>query len=155
MKKPSMRPWPEVRAFSGPTLGSRFPVTGVGPGAWQPASGRTIESHNLYGQMLGELGTLGVVAFLLMLTALGLGLARLFRLIRQNDPEPKLEPLYHLAQAIGLSTLLLLFEGIFGHNLYRYNYVWYCAFVTVALQAYRRRMRLRDAEDESAGWVPA
>ena len=33
-----------------------YPMTGCGPGAWIPATGRKIESHNLYGQVPGEMG---------------------------------------------------------------------------------------------------
>ncbi len=40
------------------------PLTGIGPGAWRPANNTKIESHNLYGQLLGETGTLGGLAFL-------------------------------------------------------------------------------------------
>src|SRR5438270_797743 len=39
------------------------PLTGVGPGAWRPATGLAIESHNLYGQLLGEMGALGAATF--------------------------------------------------------------------------------------------
>src|SRR5262249_11681298 len=34
-------------------LWGQNPLTGCGPGAWRPASGRMLESHNLYGQVLG------------------------------------------------------------------------------------------------------
>jgi hypothetical protein len=49
-------------------------------------------------------------------------------------------------QAMALSTLLLLFEGMFGHNLYRYNWVWYCAFTSVALAAVRQRATAPDTD---------
>ena len=39
----------------GMKLWGRYPVSGVGPGAWRPATGSAIESHNLYGQLAGEL----------------------------------------------------------------------------------------------------
>src|SRR5262249_408973 len=39
------------------------PVTGCGPGLWKVASGEELESHNLYGQVLGEMGTLGAITF--------------------------------------------------------------------------------------------
>src|SRR5207248_330446 len=49
--------------FMGFDLWAASPLTGVGPGAWRPATRSTIESHNLYGQLVGETGTLGLVAF--------------------------------------------------------------------------------------------
>ncbi|MFL5327962.1 MAG: O-antigen ligase family protein [Gemmataceae bacterium] len=141
--------------FIGMELWSKYPLTGVGPGAWRPATGRAIESHNLYGQLVGELGTFGALAFGVFLFAVLRGLRQLFRLVREHVPDPGQEPVYHLAQALTVCVFLLLFEGVFGHNLYRYNYLWYCAFVSVALRAYRQRVTQSVAEIESEQWVPA
>lgn len=141
--------------FIGCDLWTRFPITGVGPGAWLPASGRTIESHNLYGQLLGELGTIGVASFGLMVLALYRGIRKLLRVIRETACDPRSEPLFHLGHAIAIATMLLLFEGLFGHNLYRYNFVWGCAFTSVALRSYRQQLNQQIAEDLAAGWSPS
>jgi O-antigen ligase len=132
--------------YDGLDLWERFPISGVGPGAWRIATGRKIEAHNLYGQLLGELGTVGALAFLFMLAALFVNYRKLGRLIRAHSTDPKADPLHHLMQAMALSTLLLLFEGMFGHNLYRYNWVWYCAFTSVALAAVRQRATAPDTD---------
>ena len=143
--------------YDGLDLWERFPLSGAGPGAWRIATGRKIEAHNLYGQLLGELGTVGAVAFLFMLSALFVNYRKLGRLIRAQSPDPKADPTYHLMQAMVLSTLLLLFEGMFGHNLYRYNWVWYCAFTSVALAALRERSAAPDTDVYSPartdGWA--
>src|SRR5262249_30510941 len=47
---------------TGAKLWQSNPFTGCGPGAWRPASGSKIESHNLYGQIIGELGSVGILA---------------------------------------------------------------------------------------------
>src|SRR5262249_55532443 len=39
------------------------PLTGCGPGAWKIATGSVIESHQLYGQLMGEMGGAGIVTF--------------------------------------------------------------------------------------------
>src|SRR6516164_5096178 len=44
--------------MNGLKLWTEYPVSGCGPGAWRKATGSLIESHNLYGQLLGEMGTL-------------------------------------------------------------------------------------------------
>lgn len=126
--------------FIGLDLWSKFPLTGCGPDAWQAASGRYLRAHNVYGQLLGELGTVGAVAFLFLVVALISGGRRLIRLVRDHDPEPHAEPLFHFGHAVLISTALLLFEGLFGHNLYRYNYVWYCSFLVIAQRAYLARV---------------
>jgi O-Antigen ligase len=125
--------------YTGIKLWGQYPVAGCGPNAWRPASGSKIESHNLYGQVVGELGTVGLAAFAFMVAMLVWNLRKLKRLTHPRTG-PVHEPrLFHLAQAMLHSTILLLFEGMFGHNLYRYNWVWYCAFVAVALGVCRDR----------------
>jgi O-antigen ligase len=141
--------------FVGLNLFSRFPITGVGPGGWRPASGMKIESHNLYGQMLGELGAVGAVAFLLLLLSIGLGVRKLLKQIKANETRPQMLPLYHLVQAIGISTLLLLLMGMFGHNLYRYNYVWYAAFLSVLARSYRPAPQEELIYQGGPAWTPA
>lgn len=42
----------------GAELWSQYPLTGCGPGAWKISSGSKLEAHNLYGQVIGEMGTL-------------------------------------------------------------------------------------------------
>ena len=67
----------------------------------RPASGSKIESHNLYGQVMGELGTIGVVAFAFMVTALLWNLRKLKRLtppLTGPVDEPRL---YAKVQEIG------------------------------------------------------
>ncbi len=117
--------------FTGLRLWQEYPLTGVGPGAWRPASGSRLESHNLYGQLVGELGTLGLIAFLSMLTAFVMNV----RAVRRLEPlAPYLAdplPLW-LGRAVGMAIVLLLVLGVFGHNLFRYNWLWYAGFLLIA-----------------------
>ncbi len=62
------------------------PLNGVGPGAWRPATGSKIESHNLYGQLMGELGALGVVTFAAILVCFWANWRWMTRL-RESFPE--------------------------------------------------------------------
>src|SRR5207237_547001 len=69
--------------FTGLELWAANPLTGVGPGAWRPATGSVIESHNLFGQLVGETGTLGLAAFLFVLFSFHRNLSAMRRLRRQ------------------------------------------------------------------------
>ncbi|MBX7106053.1 MAG: O-antigen ligase family protein [Gemmataceae bacterium] len=128
-----------VGFLTGLEMWGRYPLFGFGPGAWRPATKMPIESHNLYGQLAGELGTAGIVMFGTLLYAIVRNLRNVQRRLRRDVDDPRGEPLYHLVQAIGVSTVLLLLMGVFGHNLYRYNYVWYAAFSSVLVRSYRPR----------------
>jgi O-antigen ligase len=136
--------------FIGMKLWSDFPVTGVGPAAWRPASGSPIESHNLYGQVVGELGTVGLMAFLFLAGALLWNSRRLRRLTHPERGEVPNRNLYNLAGAITASTLLLFCMGMFGHNLLRYNWAWYCAFTAVGLGICRDRLNASEHEESWA-----
>jgi hypothetical protein len=117
----------------------KYPLTGCGPGAWIPATGSAVESHNLYGQVMGELGILGVLNFgtivvLLMSNVLAIRSASKSRASTASDF------LHALAVAIGQAVLLLLLLGWGGHNLYRFNWLWYGAFLIVARDIVNRRV---------------
>jgi len=117
--------------INGAELWMRNPATGCGPGAWRPSTGSTIESHNLYGQLIGETGTLGALAFLGILTCYGINL-RWMKQAQRRNPERKDDFVFQLASAVGMGIFLMLFEGNFGHNLFRHNWLWYGGFLIIA-----------------------
>jgi hypothetical protein len=117
--------------LTGLDLWSRFPLTGCGPGAWKQGANSRFESHNLYGQVLGETGTLGARAFLSILGAYGWNFWQI-RKAYQAHPEWGQDFPYRVSQAVSLAIFLLLFEGNLGHNLFRHNWVWFGGFLIVA-----------------------
>jgi O-antigen ligase len=114
------------------------PLTGIGPGAWRPATGRELESHNLYGQVVGEMGTLGALTFLSVLAAFAVNFWSIRKAYREN-PHWGQDFLYEFNYAIALTIFLLLFEGNFGHNLFRYCWAWFGAFLVVARHCVEER----------------
>ena len=134
----------------GLNLWSQYPATGCGPGAWKVATGRKIESHNLFGQLLGETGTIGALAFAGILLGFWLNLRRIWRLYRQH-PEWGRDFLYHISTAIGMALFLLLFEGNFGHNLFRYSWLWYGGFLIITRHCVEQRLQTEEAYASSPG----
>jgi hypothetical protein len=130
---------------NGLTLWQQNPLSGCGPGAWRPATQGDIESHNLYGQVLGETGTLGAIGFALMLWAFWVDVRWVGR-VRSPSAGGRDDFLKALAGAIGISVLLLLFEGNFSHNLFRYTWVWYAGFLVSARSCAGQRLRRQPAE---------
>jgi O-antigen ligase len=120
-------------------LWEQNPLTGCGPGAWRPATRRPIESHNLYGQVMGEMGTLGVLAFAAVVLAFWSNIRRVRRAYRDN-PGWERGFLYHLSGCLGMALFMLLLNGNFGHNLYRYTWIWFGAFAIIARHCVEQRL---------------
>jgi O-antigen ligase len=125
---------------NGVKLWQANPFTGCGPGAWRPATASKIESHNVYAQVIGELGSVGVVAFVAVLLGFWVNL-RWIRRAYQEHPEWGHDFLYRLAESVGLGVVLMLFLGNFGHNLYRYSWLWYGGFLIITRYCIEQRLR--------------
>ena len=115
----------------GADLFMESPATGHGPGAWRPAAHSKLESHNLYGQIMGEMGFAGVATFAAILICYWMNL-RWMKHYRLQHPQRKDDFVFHLAGAVGMGIFLMLFEGNFGHNLFRHNWLWYGGFLIIA-----------------------
>jgi O-antigen ligase len=124
------------------------PLTGIGPGAWRPANHVKIESHNLYGQLVGETGTLGLLSFLALLGCFWANL-QMIRRIRREVPAWENDLVFTLPSAIGVAVFLLLFMGNFGHNLFRFTWLWYGGFLIIARYCVARRVANWDPEAEA------
>lgn len=138
----------------GVALWRERPITGIGAGAFMAGSGQNMQAHSLYGQVLGETGTLGAAALLSLLVGYALNFRDARRLVREY-PHPSNEFHYRIVLAVSVAVLCLLFLGIAGHNLYRFTWLWYGAFQIAALHCL---YNLDDAdeteslnEDENAG----
>ena len=130
-------------------LWREHPTFGVGPGAFGTATGGCYESHQLYGQILGELGTLGCVAFAAILAAF---FANAWAAHRRCQRWPELREALP-ARVIGgtsITVVLMLLLGFAGHNLYRYTWLWFGAFQVIALHCMKQREieALRQQEDD-------
>jgi O-antigen ligase len=121
--------------LNGLKLWEQSPIVGIGPGAFGLANNRSFNAHNVYGQVLGEMGTLGVLAFAgLLLSFLANSLEA--RRLRRRGPAAPSFP-WEVSRAVGRTVLLLLLLGCAGHNLYRYNWLWLAGFEVVAVRCLR------------------
>lgn len=106
----------------------RYPLTGCGPGYWMAATGRQLQPHNLYGQLLGETGVLGTLSFLGLLAALVTGYFQHKQQLAGMPPVPECQFSREINYALFSTVILLLFLGNFSHSLFRYHWVWCAAF---------------------------
>jgi len=92
--------------------------SGEGPRVW-------MQPHNMLGQLLAELGLIGFLAFVFFLFVA-------FRQIFVSRRRIRGDPWFlFYSKAIEISLWLLLISGLFGHNLYRYNWYFLAALAVV------------------------
>jgi O-antigen ligase len=111
------------------------PVLGYGAGNF--ASSRylvgssypDLQAHNLPGQIMGDLGIFGVLAFT----------SFLWWMVRSNLRLIKRRAELAAYSSSCLTALALLFLlGLGAHNLYRYTWLWFAAFTSIMLAVHRR-----------------
>lgn len=117
----------------------RFPISGCGPGAWIPATHSKFEAHNLIGQTVGEMGVLGAITLSAIIIVYIGQLIRLKKLTRRLPPGGD-DFIPRLGAALGMGLVVLFFQGISGHNLFRYNWLWYGAFLLIAVHCLQVRL---------------
>jgi O-antigen ligase len=123
------------------------PLYGVGPGSFAPARGYPLQPHHLYGQLLGELGTLGAVAFAMIVWSFFANYLEMRRMTR-HAPQLAFSFPARVIRSVTATVILLLVMGLASHNLYRYAWLWFGAFQAVALHVLNER---RMAAEEGAG----
>jgi len=124
----------------------RSPVIGHGPRSFDVIGGHKMGSHNLYGQVLCEMGVLGALAFAAYVVCFLLNWLEVRRYYREQ-PEQSRDFLFHLSRNLAVLLVLLLLCGFAGHSLYRYNWRWFAAFQAIAAHCIRKRQQGAFAAD--------
>jgi O-antigen ligase len=116
----------------------RSPLLGHGPRAFELATGSEIGAHSIYGQVISELGTMGVVALIVMVICFVRNWMEVRRIYRAHPEQPR-DFLFEMSQGLGIITLLLLVMGGAGHSLFRYNWQWFAAFQALTVHCVQRK----------------
>ena len=99
----------------------RRPLLGVGPGCYPIARrawfGWGLWAHNIYGEIMGDLGILGVIAFYKFIRHY---LSKAYNLIKLKLT---LQPIDNMCNAIIVATIIRLIIGMGSHSLY--IFFWY------------------------------
>jgi O-antigen ligase len=123
-----------------------YPLTGVGPGCHAIATGGGFQAHNLYGQVLGEIGTLGALSFLFVVAAFTANAIEMRRLLRSGYVAQSFST--RVVVAVFVAVILLLVLGWGGHNLFRFSWLWYGSFQAIALRCVRVRAEQTPLHEE-------
>ena len=124
--------------MAGVRLWSTSPLTGTGLSTFKALSGREGAAHNLYGQVLSEMGLIGIAALVGLLLAFRANSMEARRFYRRH-PEVAPDFPYHVSRALSMAVLLLVLMGWSGHIMFRYNWLWFGAFQVVTLHCVRQK----------------
>ncbi len=128
------------------------PLTGVGIGnfrwAYRMQGGIWLDAHNLIGKLAGELGLPGITTFVYFLIIYFKSLKRVK--LKYLEQEWDDDIYTFLLKALKVSMITLLFQGFFGHNLYRYNWYIYACFLVMIIQITNRRLAFAPALPQPA-----
>ncbi len=118
---------------------ARRPLLGVGPGCYPVARrmwfGWGLWSHNLYGQLIGDLGLVGMFTWGIFVYCYIKKSLSIFKNVHSNSV------VYYISKAIIVSNIVCLVLAFFAHTLY--GYFWYMsAGLVVVLDDLRKKKRL-------------
>lgn len=142
--------------YAGLEIFDRFPATGVGIGCFAEYRGKfvdevALDAHNLPGELLGEIGFFGTLAFAAFYLIHFITLRKLLRLGKEYDRLTGSKTYYWLAVALFDGMLLLMFSGLSGHTLQQYQWYFYASFAITAFYFVRQEVveaRAQAIEDE-------
>lgn len=138
------------------------PVLGVGAGSFAAAfyeeftipdrgRGRWMQAHNVYYQVLSELGLAGVLCFGLLLYLM----FRTFRRCRRGWAEVEGNAISPLVEGAEVGLVVLLVTGWAGHNLYRFPYYLLASLAMIADRLTQARVLVVEGvvePDQTADW---
>ena len=129
--------------YGGWTNWSNYPIFGVGPGQHGPALGQNLRSHNLIGEVVGEMGTVGAFTFLFMLSCFGLNHYNIWKNYKYlQEKNLGKEGLYcwRVSLAIVYAVIMLQLQGLSLHTAYWYHWLWFGAFQALAVQIMQEKV---------------
>ncbi|HBT77955.1 MAG TPA: hypothetical protein DEB39_13765 [Planctomycetaceae bacterium] len=129
--------WGGIRNFE------NSPIWGIGPECHPFTTPTKLQTHQLYGQIIGELGLIGIFAFLSLLGAILFNhweIIQLRKTLRDVGREKDADYCYRVSGGVVITVFLLLLLGLGGHNMLRYTWVWYAAFQGIAVSILREKV---------------
>lgn len=132
------------------------PLNGVGIGCFSVYNyehhGSWLQPHNLVGQLIGELGLIGLLAFGYFVYKLTSNV----RLIRSGLRALNLDRGFNfqVTTAVMISVAMLFFLGLFAHNLYRFNWYLLASFTAIMARFVEYRFQSKGGSSENAGVLP-
>jgi hypothetical protein len=125
------------------------PLLGFGPMGYRVASGTGMMPHNLYGQVLAELGAAGAIAFALILWGVVQNTVKARRIARDAIDRSATLP-WRIAMAASAAFLLLAIMSWGFNFLFWFVWLWFGGFQIVAMECLSRQSEYADMNEAIA-----
>jgi len=123
------------------------PPAGAGIGCFslynREHHGSSLNAHNLLGQVMGDLGFLGLIAFGFLVYMMVRHYRYIKSLYKSRNWERDFN--FYVSFAAIISVIALFFQGVFGHNAYRFNWYIYACFLAVVVGLVEQRRKAEEA----------
>ncbi len=123
---------------------SQKPVFGCGIGSfkWENRQqyGIWLDAHNMLGKLMGELGLMGLLTFGFFLYIIFKTLQMIKYIYHKYEWEYDFERA--MIDGISYSFIMLAFQGLIGHNLFRFNWYIYACFVVIITMIVNQRIEM-------------
>ena len=121
--------------WGGLELWGDYPLFGVGPGQFGTARGHGYRTHNLVGEVTGELGTFGVLTFLFLLACFGINhynIWKNYKYLQEKNLEKEGRYCWWVSIGVMYAIFMALVQGFSLHNAFWFYWVWFGAFQALA-----------------------
>jgi hypothetical protein len=129
------------------------PLCGFGPQSFGVATGKHVMPHNLYGQLLAELGLAGALAFAAILWGVARNAFEAWRLAG-SFPAGRSSLPWQTVLASSAAFLLLLIMAWGFNFLFWHVWLWFGGFQLVALHCLREQAAAATAADPADSAIP-
>jgi O-antigen ligase len=127
---------------AGMELFRQSPIYGFGPGNAQYYIPSKHQTHNFVSQVAAEMGCIGLLAYAILCSCITINYwySRFYwKILSTRSPDADSYS-FQVAQAIFIALILLLLMGIGSHNAFRYTWVWYAMFQSMAVVALKKKV---------------
>ncbi len=130
--------------WQGWALLQRRPLLGFGLQGTRIEAGQGVAPHNTYGELFGDLGGAGIIAFAMIYLAMGQNFLEARRIAASTDLSDD-RFAWRSVAAASAAFLLLAFMGWGLHFLYYFPWLWFAGFQAVALDCLKEQADVADA----------
>ena len=119
------------------------PIFGVGPSCHGLPLGTPFRSHNLIGEVVGETGTLGALAFLFLLSCFGINhynIWKNYKYLKEKNLGKEGLYCWRVSLAVVYGVVMLQFQGLGLHNALHFTWIWFGAFQALAAEIMQEKV---------------